>query len=303
MVTIPSYEDPILVKTLDKLFAKARHPERITVAVGMQYKEKPHGWSQNRKNQDIKYIIYDIKNRPGVNRIRRQLLRFFKHDYLLMVDSHSDFDSGWDENIIKHYKDLQSEYGPKMILSKPCTDMVGDLSDRDDMFYKEGVTWYLQDQGSLWSDLFPSVGPRILPDGRSSYWTGYICCHFMFTNKSWVTEVGISEVTHAYCEEPLLSYSSYAAGWDVYSIPGYNHVAHLDRAYNLARYGTEFVERKDKNFGGDDSPEVKDMVNNYILYGNGDSFVKPLPDRMPESFFELIGLPEALPVLRNRFKT
>lgn len=302
LVIIPAYEDPLLIQTLDSLFDKANKPERITVAVGLQYREKPRGWGQ-RKGQDIKYIIYDADNHPGVNRIRKELLKFFNHDYLLMIDSHADFADSWDTTIINHYKMLQSLHGNKVILSKPCSDLTGDLFEQDNKYNEEGVVWELRDEGSLWLDLFPFYGPRTLSDGLLFYWSGYMCCHFAFIDRHWVEEVGISEVNQAYCEEPLLSYSSYAAGWDVYAMPSYNHVAHLDKPYNKSVYGNEDVARKDKRFG-DDTLETIREVNNYLLNGIGARFVKPKTNRMPEDFFDAIGLhQEELWTLRQRYQS
>lgn len=298
-VTVPAYEDPLLIDTVSSIFEKAEAPDRVFVVVGLQYRQIPYQIYSIHKN--VTTMMFDVNNRPGINFIRKQMLANFNHDYLLMIDSHSDFASGWDSKIIQDYKELQTYKTDKAILSKPCSDMVGNLIDQDDMYDKEGVVWELRDAGSLWSDLYPFYGPRMDSKDLKFYWTGYTCCHFMFTDKHWVDQVGISDVTRSYCEEPLLSYMSYASGWDVYAMPSYNHVAHLDKKYNISRYGTEYVDRKRKDFGLADTKDVMDKVHNYILNGTGDEFPTPLPNRDPKNFFSDINLLDALPVLRDRF--
>jgi hypothetical protein len=299
LVTVPAYEDPLLIDTVSSIFKKADNPDRVFVIIGLQYYQIPYQIYNIHKN--VESIVFDVNNRPGINFIRKEMLAKFDHDYLLMIDSHSDFADSWDTKIVSDYKDLQSSTTHKAILSKPCSDLVGNLAEQDDLYDKEGVIWELRDAGSLWSDLYPFYGPRMDSEGLKFCWTGYTCCHFMFTNKDWVNQVGISDVTRSYCEEPLLSYMSYASGWDVYSMPSYNHVAHLDKKYNLSRYGTEYVDRKRKDFGLSDTEEVRAKVHNYILNGTGDEFPSPLPHRDPKNFFSDISLLGALPILKERF--
>lgn len=294
-VSIAAYEDPLLHETISRAAKLAKYPERIRFVVGLQYDSPP---DLSDIEAEIDQIVYF--DRPGVNRVRHEILNRFNDDYFLMIDSHMDFTQNWDVSLIDHYKELQSQHGMNVILSKPCSTIVGDLYESDLDFKDNGVKWFRFDQETLWTDLYPFYGP--VEEPARFVWTGYACCHFLFADKNFVSQVGISGYNRSYCEEPLLSFMSYARGWDIYSMPSYNHVGHKDKDYNESVYGDRDVPRSEKRFGRiDDTQDVINEINKYILTGESENLPAVLPGRMPEDFFRRIGLLDELESLRKKF--
>jgi hypothetical protein len=102
-VQIPSYRDPELTPTLQDLFAKAAHPERLRVAVCLQSVpgEDPEPLLCFGDNP-VAYLRVDARESKGVCWARHLLQQQWAgEEYALQIDSHMRFEQNWDSALIK----------------------------------------------------------------------------------------------------------------------------------------------------------------------------------------------------------
>lgn len=298
-ITIPSYEDPFLQRTLDELFTMADNPEDLSVAIAVQHKRVPQP-NLDSYLGDINFISYDVEDRPGVNRLRSELLKFYKdEDYYLMIDSHMRFEKSWDSRLKSIHSEIEESYGDKVIWSESLPQTLGQRMSNIIPFY-----WMLRDNGSVSIDdlnvkpalryLFFGVGrqpPIIYPSKFLE--TSYASCHFFFTRGSFVSEVGINPIAELYEEEPFLAYSSYLSGWRIFATDYDNFIAHDNTEYNHFIYGpninsNNYVETKVFGSKNDNYAQIL-ALDLALLFNIGPAKVKN-PKITPREFYEKFGL-------------
>jgi hypothetical protein len=278
-ITIPAYEDPLLMDTIEGALANAKYPDRLHFAIALIYNQNPPIESYTR---NFNFVQYDPQTRPGVNLIRHELLSFYNNeDYFLMIDSHTMFAKNWDVDIINDHLKLRSIYGKKTIISKQVPPHVGPIT------LDETTVWELR---SGWPGGFAGqleARPKPYKQNPGYYLTNYASFHFFFAPGNFVKEVGITPINNLYCEEPLLSYQSFMHGWTIFARSDYHHIGHNDRPYNLSLYK---VDMPDEKIWGmqNDSEEVLQDIDNLLLYNTGRYRIQT--SRTPLDFYRSINL-------------
>jgi hypothetical protein len=290
-ITIPAYEDPQLLQTLDGALANALYPERLFFCIGMQYRTLPD-ISKYLDNPNFNFIFYDVDTRPGVYQIRKEMAdQHLGQDYFLMIDSHMIFHKYWDALLVNDYKNLVALHGDRVVMSKPVTNKLGlnlDNEHVNDMPY-----WKVR------NDLSPKEINRFLtPAVKNIQWFGegfmksyYACNHFFFTNKKFLSEIGFFDGIRFYCEELITSILLYISGWDIYFNPVQTVIGHDDRQTIMHIYGLSSYSLADgKPFTAiEDSDLVKDDIANFVLTGRSE-IIKANLVRSVEDYYRLCGL-------------
>lgn len=123
LISIPSYRDPSLVKSIRSALELANNPKRISFALGLSHYDS--------EIPDLNFIVdefgssYDMfqwlpDTRPGVTKVRASLFsNFYKdQDYFLTIDSHTEFIvKGWDHEMIVRSNDVIEKYGELTVLT------------------------------------------------------------------------------------------------------------------------------------------------------------------------------------------
>jgi hypothetical protein len=308
-LNIPSYEDPLLSKTIESALSNADNPQGLFFAVASQYKQNEEPDLSKYKDQ-IGIIKYDVDTRPSASLIRHELINkfFTTQDYLLLIDSHMIFAKHWDTILINDYKELQELYGQKVIISKQVPGQAGDIS----MFKEisnEITRWNPmklddvdpKDFSKIPGTFQKKLNGRVYPSKTTNKFnlTQYASSHFFFVMSSYIEEVGIIEAHNQISEEQVNSFLAFVNGWDIYSVKSFNHVGHLDKDYNLGVYGVEW--RSERSYGALwDDEEVVAEIDNLLLYNDHSRFSAKNAERLPIDFYRLIGLEkEYLYVLEN----
>lgn len=240
-MTVPAYNDPSLIRTIESALENALFPERVYFCIGMQYDDdKMPDVSKYLDNPNFNFIFYDVKERPGVYWIRREMAEQHKgQDYFLMIDSHMIFSKYWDAKLINDYEDLRRLHGDRTIISRPTMDGLGDAIPSG--LINDKSHWIVD-----WNNEKESIERTILPWTTQYPWEGeryqrtlYSCSHFFFTNKDYLTDVGFHQTIRSYSEEYTIAVSSFLSGWDYYMLPEYIHIGHDDRETAQAIYGKD----------------------------------------------------------------
>lgn len=300
-ITIPAYEDPQLLSTIQNALDNARFPDNLFFCIGMQYKDMPD-ISKYFNRDNFKFLFYDVDQRPGVYYIRREMANeYCGQDYFLMIDSHMTFTHFWDVLLINDYENASRLYGNKIVISKPCSETVGSTFDSGNFNDQPGWTVeYDNDINDLQRTILPWVDP-VRWDGEPFRKSYYACSHFFFTNKNYISQVGFHEGIRTYCEELTISLTTFMSGWDIYMNPIHNLIAHTPRETTRAIYNTDnFSIAEGKQYTAiQDTDEVKLEIARFVLTGKT-NLIKMDAVRTADEYYISAGLTEAQEILKKQ---
>lgn len=294
LVIIPAYEDFDLPRTVDEAIDKAYSPEQIHFVIGLQYKTVDiNSFLDKYKDDDrFTFIHYELNGRPGVNRIRHELLQHHNgEEYLLLIDSHMNFLTYWDQVLINRYKDMQDKFGSRVVWSRPMSEFptlsvaTGEIDNT--------IEWIAaideKHQASNHNGVIRQAQTPQKWNGEPFIISTWITSHFAFMDSLWIKEVGIDPNVHQYCEEQLATIKTYLAGWTaVYDAILYP-IGHSPQKTNMSLYGKEDAKYHDKEFGQVDSSEVKKEVARFLLTGYSDIIEVKTRQRDVADFYKNLG--------------
>ena len=138
-VSVASYRDPECGPTVDSIYARAKHPERIRVAIVAQrttgdsictVPEKPCDEDPSQALCKYKHLIdvYEMEAKLAVGPVFARHLghRLYRGEYFAMqVDSHVRFVQDWDEDLVEQWKSANNEMG---VLTTYLSDIIGSIN-------------------------------------------------------------------------------------------------------------------------------------------------------------------------------
>lgn len=214
-VSIASYRDPELLKTIKDCLEKAKYPETLRFGIAWQhslddtwdtldeYKDNP-----NFKIDDIPY-----KESQGVCWARNRIQDLYDGEtYYLQLDSHHRFTQNWDDTLIKMFKLLKKKGSKKPLLTAYLPS------------YDPATEHKLEDVWTLEFDRFLPQGPIFIKPHNHPEWrtleepfmARFLSGHFIFTLGKWAEEVKYDPQFYFHGEESSLAARSYTHGYDLY---------------------------------------------------------------------------------------
>lgn len=294
-VSIASYEDPGLLKTIDQCLNNAKYPEEIVFGLALMYKNLPD--LSNIKNKKIIHK-YDPENRPGLVNIRNKLKEAFSdEDYFLQIDSHTNFMQNWDTELINDLQNIQSRFGSNSLISKGVNAGAGILKDVDPDYIKHDTKWsYNPEINNALSAL------HIVPAYNSEYpeeysRNFYASGHFLFADKNFINNIRFDDVSEFIQEEVFLSFLIFIQGFDMYKNNYINHIGHDPFEYNMFLYNKKHSQEINKPFVSIKYMDSMDRVlaaNEFIVCGNNKVYKDFNFVRSVREFWQAIGLEHIL---------
>lgn len=265
-VSIASFRDKFLPFTIKSALEKAAHPERLTFGICWQADETENldEWINDPRFR-IRRYHYETSLGYGWSRAEIQKL-YADEEYHLLIDSHTWFADGWDDNLIDQ---LESKPSKKPLLTTSSPPFT---------FGEDGevvIPW----AGTEW-DGVPLMTSKVVPPAwidiqmsperksEQHQQTAIICCNFAFTHGRWIREVpedpGMINATH----EAPLSARSYTHGYDLF-LPDELQIWHLD--YNNYPNGVRHKVWDVKTDNWQDE-HTQNMIRRLqaMLFGKGD---------------------------------
>lgn len=290
-VSIASYEDKDLLKTINNCILNASKPDDIVFGLSLSYEEYP-----DLSNITNKIILHknNPKTRPGLVKLRNLLKEeVTNEDYFLQIDSHTNFIENWDTKIIEDLETIKATFGNNSIISKRVSDKVGVLADVDSDFLKNSGQWVLRDSPGLTLSRLEYNDVSIPLNNNQYSKTNYASCHFLFGDNSFTKKVKFDHVSHFIREEVFLSFLIYIQGYDIYQNNIINHIGHDPFRYNKEIYQTTYSQDAKKTFVSkinEDSDYYKKHANDFILNGNNNIYNGFNFVRSPKDFWNEIKL-------------
>lgn len=266
-VSLASYRDVYLPFTIDSALSNAVHPERLTFGVCWQADPTEN---LDRFLDDPRFRIrrYPYTASLGYGWARAEVQKLYAGErYHLLVDSHTAFAPGWDENLIAQ---LEGKPGRKPLLTTSSPPFSFD-GDRKVIFPWAGTPddgvplmrcEVLRPEG--WLDLQMS-------DERKSQRhqkTPYTCCNFVFTHGDWIREVPEDPAMINAGHEGPLSVRTFTHGYDMY-LPDEIQVWHLDYKNYPNGYRHQVWEVKSGEWQNERSNLMITRMQ-ALMYGKGD---------------------------------
>ncbi|MBS0185104.1 MAG: hypothetical protein JSS34_01930 [Proteobacteria bacterium] len=261
-ISIVSYRDKNCPRTLEEIYNKADHPERIFVGVYQQ--NGPYDLScqtskidpKFQKNISLNSVPAEDARGPAAARYHASHL-YKNEDFFLEIDAHTRLTPHWDTQLLKMWHKLEQEKGPKVILTvyplewDPATDKIPS-EHKTKVSRCCGLDFSYDD---LPHPLF------LLTDKTSTFHESpFIAGQFFFAPGTFLEEVpydpNLLYLFHG--EEPLLSLRLWCKGYRFYS-PTENLIFHYYERPNEPK-----IWEDDPNFN-EINPKILERVK--ILLG------------------------------------
>jgi hypothetical protein len=294
-VSIASYEDPGLLKTIQNCLNNAKYPDEIVFGLALMYKTLPD--LSEIKNKKIIHE-YNSDERPGLVNIRNKLKEDFSdEDYFLQIDSHTNFINNWDVELINDLKNIQSKFGKNSLISKRVNANVGILHNVDPDFMSHNGLW---SYNKKLKNIIHSIEYLDIDyNGYDEEYTKtmYASCHFLFGDKHFIKNVRFDDVSEFIHEEVFLSFLIYIQGFDIYKNNYINHIGHNPFDYNMFLYNKKQSQDISKPFVSNkyrDPIERLEACNDFIICGNNETYKDFNFVRSAGEFWQAVGLEHIL---------
>lgn len=234
-VSLVSYCDPMLLFTLARALATADRPERLHFAVVDQSPAgDPRPWPPALAPARLSYLRIDPLHARGPCWARAVAMTFYDgEDWFFQIDSHMDFDPGWDRQLIAQAEALLpgrkgvvlSAYPNPFVLQdqqivrKVCTDQ---------------VLAHVVKPGAVFEPDHPVLPFEAHPVDASVPVPGFhLGAGCLFAPGRLVLQLPYDPGFYFHGEEQALALRLFTHGWDIFHVPGLP-VYHL---YNNAESG------------------------------------------------------------------
>ena len=244
-ISIASYCDPELPRTLDDCIQNAKHPENLRFGICWQFdRRQPMDIEKFKKDDRFQFVEYPIEESQGGTWARYKAQQFWNEEpFTLQIDSHMKFELHWDARLIQMMKKLPSDK-PLITANSPLF-----WYDEQGTLHRETyrgvpthkiVHWSAQLGWAVWTDF---GRPNTQKPGRTRILSG----GFVFTLGQWNQEVPQDPGHYYWGEEWSLTIRSFTHGYDLF-LPDEIVVWHMLHRNGPPRrhweHGEDVVDRK-----------------------------------------------------------
>jgi YHS domain-containing protein len=218
-VSVASYKDRELVKTIKSLTENARKPQNLRIHVLDQNTRGKH------PDLDFAYRIQhhkvDFREARGAGWARKKLMEKYDGEtYFFQVDSHMRFAKNWDVRLMTMLDQTQESTGiEKIILSQfPAPYKLftngKEYYPKDDPYFWDQPSW--TSVVNTWYGAW--AGNReVMQDKTNPHKSHTILAGYVFSLGSLVEEVPYDERISFMGEELCFAVRAYTRGWEIYA--------------------------------------------------------------------------------------
>ena len=218
-VSVASYRDDQLKKTIESLIKNSENPKELRVVILSQDKKKSHPSFPEYENVEV--IEMDFREARGAGYARKILMDQYRgEEFFFQIDSHERFSPFWDTKMIKMFHEISKESGTnKIILSQypgpyiPHSDGRDHYPKNDDEFWSR-PTWTAVKNNwhGSWTGSRVDLKDKTKPQESHSILAGYI-----FALGSFVEEIPYDDRISFMGEELCVAIRAFTRGWKIYA--------------------------------------------------------------------------------------
>lgn len=213
-VQIASYRDPDCQRTVQDMFAKAKHPERIFAGICWQFvKEEDAICFEIPYKYPAQVRVHEVDARKGrgVCWARSLTQKLWQgEEFTLQIDSHMRFEPNWDETLLAMHAVCEN---PKAVLTCYPPGFEPPTTLRTDFFFGMSATEF-DDQGILKMVGKPAYRPNEKPSRPMKNAFASAC--MLFGPSSIIKDVPYDPHLYFFGEEITLAVRLWTHGYDLY---------------------------------------------------------------------------------------
>lgn len=224
-ISVPSYRDKDCKNTVNDIFRKAKHPERVFIGACEQNSDDTEEKCIDEEclyPDNVRLLSISYKDAKGPLYARALINHnlYNGEDYYLMIDAHTRFRDNWDTNLIN-----QLEYLHKTVERPILSCYPAGFSSTDNKLDDDNNTTHICEISG--GDKYPTVAIARTVDGGKFRKGMLLAAGNLFTYGKFVNEVKFDPTLYHLFngEEILLALLAYTNGWDIYS-PSSNNIYH-----------------------------------------------------------------------------
>ncbi|MFX0547077.1 GlcNAc-transferase family protein [Roseovarius sp. S1116L3] len=212
-VQIPAYRDPELLPTLRGLIETADSPELLRIVVVWQYGIDELSVEKHlRAFPQVELVKVPARYSSGCNWARSQSQRRWNGEpYTLFLDSHHQFQDGWDTTLVAWHEELRQLGVPRPILTGYMPPY-GSGRDREDTILDMNI--HERFEGLIYRLVgHPVADTRQLSEpfpGR------FASLHFLFADGRFNEDVPFDPDIYFFSDEAAISLRAYTHGYDLF---------------------------------------------------------------------------------------
>lgn len=214
-LSIASYKDGQLHKTIESAIKHAANPSRIFIGVNLQDSHQCYRDLLSKSYPNTKVLFTPFDQSKGVVQARRKLIDelYEDEDYFLQIDSHTRFKDNWDNILINQIhsipnsKVIISTYPNEFTYPDPNMEYLK-LPYNAPLVFDNFINDNRRDNRFKPRNLGPLKDYDVVDNKR-------VAGGFLFTDARWIKEVSLPK-DGIICtgEEDYMTYLSYLKGWD-----------------------------------------------------------------------------------------
>ena len=266
-ISIASYRDPELVRTIKSAIDNSQNPDEIYFGVVLQETEKEEpdlSWVPN-----LSIIKMHPKFARGAGFARSKAMTLYdKQDYFLQIDSHTVFEKNWDVMCIEEYNKARSiAKNEKIILSSfpPAFHIENNKkivfikNDKQKPNYPTKQKPSLNKRNEWTAERIEfNDKERKMPEPSSTVLGGFI-----FAPGSIVEEIPYDPEISFFGEEICFAMRAWTRGWDIYS-PSKVIIHHF---YSRAGYSKIWKDRNIRKVSWKELEDISKDKQKRVLCG------------------------------------
>ena len=218
-ISIASYRDPELIRTINSAIEKADNPSDLTFGLVIQEFSKKMPDFSHIKN--IRIFTMSPKEAQGAGYARSIAMNMYKdEDYFLQIDSHTIFTDGWDTECIKQLQMARDvSNNDKVIISAFPQPYIIESNRVNILKKSKEYSVYPMKQIPLQRRNGDWTAKRVEFDNKDSSpeLSMTVLGGFIFTTGNIVKEIPYDPEISFLGEELCFAVRAWTRGWDIYS--------------------------------------------------------------------------------------
>jgi hypothetical protein len=210
LVSIASYRDPELGRTIEDCLEKARFPDRLRFGVCWQ-RGADEGPPEIFDDERVHVIDVDWRHSRGACWARAEIMKLWQgEDWYLQLDSHHRFVQDWDELLLDQAVRTASErpvlttYGPPYAPDEPAPPPSGPLRIEFDRFSEDGIAMFRPGHIADWRQRDRPIPAR------------FVSAHLLFAPGRFARDVPYDPELYFTGEEITLAVRAFTSGYDLF---------------------------------------------------------------------------------------
>lgn len=273
-ISIASYCDTLLRRTILSALQNAHHPENLRFGVVDQSPPDAEDVSRMSTSQ-IKYVRISPKESRGCCWARAIAQSFYSgEDWFMQIDSHMDFEYGWDHYLIEWAKYLQTK-NPKSIISSypPGFELQQGFDGPPTRFLSKDVVLF---NGLVRTTQFKDNGSptlQFIADARASREPiegFHIAAGLIFAPGVFAEKFPYDAKLYFIGEEQSLSLRAWTHGWSIWhtpSLPIY-HMYNVGNCYRPLHWDSAHQATRSFDWNDLEAQSVSRFTD--LVYGRKD---------------------------------